>query len=250
MSEPQTVWVTGASGGIGAELARVYAAAGHRVAISARRAEKLEQIAAELGGTVLPVPVDVTDRDAMVAAAAGISKELGEIDIAIMNAAFWQQVLVESWDSGLVRRHFDTNVMGLVHGIEAVLPSMRRRRAGTIVGMASLAGYRGFPRSEGYGPTKAAMINMLEALRIDLQPLGISVITVCPGFVRTDLTSHNRFPMPFLLEPDDAARRIVRGIDRGKVVVAFPLPMAVGIKALQLVPARPYAWAAGRLNKR
>ena len=94
------------------------------------------------------------------------------------------------------------------------------------------------------------MINMLEALRIDLQPLGISVITVCPGFVRTDLTSHNRFPMPFLLEPDDAARRIVRGIDRGKVLVAFPLPMAVGIKALQLVPARPYAWAAGRLNQR
>ena len=189
----------------------MYAAAGHRVAISARRGEKLEQIAAELGGAVLPVPVDVTDRDAMVAAAAGISEELGEIDIAIMNAAFWQQVLVESWDSALVRRHFDTNVMGLVHGIEAVLPSMRRRRSGTIVGMASLAGYRGFPRSEGYGPTKAAMINMLEALRIDLQPLGISVITVCPGFVRTDLTSHNRFPMPFLLEADDAARRIVRG---------------------------------------
>ena len=220
------------------------------MAISARSGEKLEALAAELGGAVLPLPVDVTDRDAMVAAAAQISEELGEIDIAIMNAAYWQQVLVEAWDSALVRRHFDTNVMGLVHGIEAVLPSMRRRGAGTIVGMASLAGFRGFPRSEGYGPTKAAMINMLEALRIDLAPAGIDVITVCPGFVRTDLTAANRFPMPFMLEADDAARRIVRGIDRGKPEVAFPLPMALGIKALRIVPAGPYAWAVGRLNRR
>jgi short-subunit dehydrogenase len=250
VSGPKTVWVTGASGGIGAELARAYAARGDRVAISARRADKLNSLAAELGGAALPVALDVTDREAVLAAASQISEELGEIDVAIMNAAFWQQVMVDSWDSSLVRRHFDTNVMGMVHGIEAVLPSMRRRGRGTIVGMASLAGYRGFPRSEGYGPTKAALINMLEALRIDLKPTGIEVITVCPGFVRTELTSHNRFPMPMMLEADDAARRIVHGIDRGKAEIAFPLPIALGIKALRFVPAGPYAWAVARMNQR
>ena len=120
--------------------------------------------------------------------------------------------------------------------------------------MASLAGYRGFPRSEGYGPTKAAMINMLEALRIDLQPLGISVITVCPGFVRTDLTSHNRFPMPFLLEADDAARRIVRGIDRGKAGGRVSAAdggrhqgAAAGARAALRLGGRPAQQAIGRI---
>jgi short-subunit dehydrogenase len=243
------VWITGASGGIGAALAREYARAGHKVAITARRMDRLEALAGELGDTVLPLELDVTDREAMVAAAAHIDETLGPVDIAIMNAAFWHQVDVTSWDSALLRSHFDTNVMGLVHGVDAVLPAMRRRRSGTIVGMASLAGYRGFPRSEGYGPTKAAQINMLESLRIDLRPLGIRVVTVCPGFVRTDLTEGNRFPMPLMIEADDAARRIVRGIAKGKAEVAFPLPMALGMKALRLVPPGPYAALAGRLRK-
>jgi short-subunit dehydrogenase len=250
VSAPRTIWITGASTGIGAELARAYARRGDRVAISARREEKLTQIAAECGSDVLPVMLDVSDRQAVLAAAAHISEELGPVDVAIANAAFWKQVMVDAWDSELIRSHFETNVMGLTHMVEAVLPEMRRRRGGTIVGMASLAGYRGFPRSEGYGPTKAALINMLEALRIDLRPLGIRVVTVCPGFVRTELTSRNRFPMPFILEPDDAARRILDGLDRGRAEIAFPLPMAFGMKTLRLVPAGPYAWASARLNRR
>ncbi len=243
------VWITGASSGIGADLAREYARGGHQVAITARRMEKLEELAAELGPSVLPLELDVTDLSATKAVVERVEAELGPIDIAVMNAAFWKQVDVTSWDSALLQSHFDTNVMGLVHGVEAVLPSMRRRRSGTIVGMASLAGYRGFPRSEGYGPTKAALINMLESLRIDLKPLGIRVVTVCPGFVRTELTEGNRFPMPLMIEPDEAARRIVRGVARGKAEVAFPLPMALGMKAVRLVPAGPYAWAAGRMRK-
>ncbi len=114
--------------------------------------------------------------------------------MVVLNAAYWRQFTVDEWDSDVLRSHFDTNVMGLAYGVEAVLPEMRRRGAGTIVGMASVAGYRGFPRSEAYGATKAAEINMLEALRIDLRPLGITVQTVCPGFVRTDLTAKNTIP--------------------------------------------------------
>ena len=123
---------------------------------------------------------------------------------------------------------------------------MRRRRTGTIVGIASVAGYRGFPRSEAYGATKAAEINMLEALRIDLRPMGITVQTVCPGFVRTDLTAKNTFPMPFMLEPDDAARRICRGIEREKAEIVFPFPMMLGMKALRLVPVGSTRARSGR----
>jgi NAD(P)-dependent dehydrogenase (short-subunit alcohol dehydrogenase family) len=232
----RSVWVTGASSGIGAALVGELRRRGCRVAASARRADRLER----LGDGVLAVPLDVTDRAATLAAVERIEAELGGIDVAILNAANWDQFQVDTWDSDVIRRHFDTNVMGMVYGIEAVLGGMRRRRSGAIVGMASVAGYRGLPRSEAYGATKAAEINMLESLRIDLRPFGIDVHTVCPGFVRTDLTAKNTFPMPFMLEPDEAARRICRGLERGKPEIVFPLPMMLAMKAARLVPVR--AW--------
>ena len=168
-----------------------------------------------------------------------------------MNAAFWQQVLVESWDSALVRRHFDTNVMGLVHGIEAVLPSMRRRGAGTIVGMASLAGYRGFPRSEGYGPTKAAMINMLEALRIDLQPPGIDGDHRLPRIrahrpdLRTTASRCRSCSRP-TTPPGGSSAASTGARPRSR----FRCRWRWASRPCGLVPARPYAWAVGRLNQR
>jgi short-subunit dehydrogenase len=235
------VWVTGASSGIGAALVTELVRRGCTVAASARRADRLQA----LGRRVLPVPLDVTDRDAVIAAEKHVREELGGLDVAVLNAAYWQQFSVDAWDADVMRAHFDTNVMGMAHGVEAVLPEMRRRKQGTIVGMASVAGYRGFPRSEAYGATKAAEINMLEALRIDLRPLGITVQTVCPGFVRTDLTAKNTFPMPFMLEADDAARRICRGIEKEKAEIVFPFPMMVAMKALRLVPVRLYTGAFG-----
>jgi NAD(P)-dependent dehydrogenase (short-subunit alcohol dehydrogenase family) len=222
---------------------RELAGRGCRVAASARRAEKLEELAATAGGEVLPVPADVTDREAMLAAADTVREGFGAIDLAILNAANWDQFRVEAWDTEVIRRHFDTNVLGMVHGVEAVLADMRRRRSGAIAGMASLAGYRGLPRSEAYGATKAAEINMLESLRIDLRPLGISVHTICPGFVRTDLTAKNTFAMPFMLDADDAARRIARGLERGKAEIAFPLPMVALMKVAKVVPVRLWAEA-------
>ena len=232
------VWVTGASSGIGAALVAELVRRGCSVAASARRADKLE----ELGPRVLAVPLDVTDRDAVMAAEKRIRTELGGLDVVILNAAYWQQFTVDKWDADVMRRHFDTNVMGLAHGVEAVLPEMRRRRAGTIVGMASVAGYRGFPRSEAYGATKAAEINMLESMRIDLGRTGIRVVTVCPGFVRSELTDANSFPMPFLIEAEEAARRIADGLEKGKPKIVFPLPMMLLMKAARLVPVR--LWSA------
>jgi short-subunit dehydrogenase len=237
------VWITGASSGIGAALVAELAGRGCSVAASARRAGRLEELAGTVAGDVLPVPVDVTDRDAMMAAADAVRARFGAIDLAILNAACWDQFTVEAWDTDVIRRHFDTNVIGMAHGVEAVLADMRRRRSGAIAGMASLAGYRGLPRSEAYGATKAAEIVMLESLRIDLRPYGISVHTICPGFVRTELTAKNTFPMPFMMDAGDAAGRIARGIEKGKAEIAFPLPMVVALKAARVVPVRLWAEA-------
>jgi short-subunit dehydrogenase len=246
--EGSRVWITGASSGIGEALARELARRGARVAVSARRAERLEQLAAEHG--MLAVPADVTDLEQTNRAAAHVREELGGIDLAVLNAGIWEQVDVSAWDSDVVRRHVDTNVMGMVHGIEAVLPGMRRNRSGTIVGVASVAGYRGLPRSEAYGMTKAAQINLLESLRIDLRRLGIGVITVCPGFVDTELTDRNRFIMPWMLEPAEAARRIADGIEKGKAEIVFPLPMMLLMKAARVVPVRVWSEVWSRLPTR
>jgi short-subunit dehydrogenase len=238
--EGTRAWVTGASDGIGAALSTELAARGARVAISARRVERLDQLAAE-HERLLPVPLDVSDREAVLAAEATVRERLGGLDLAVFNAGTWQQMDVLAWDSQLVRRHVDTNLMGLVHGIEAVLPAMRRAGAGQIAGMASVAGYRGFSASEAYGATKAAQINLLESLRVDLLPLGIDVSTICPGFVRTDLIDANRFRMPWIVEPDEAARRIAAGLDKRKAEIVFPWQMMLAMKAARLVPVRPWA---------
>jgi short-subunit dehydrogenase len=243
LSNGTRVWVCGASSGIGAALVHDLAARGCRVAASARRADRLDELAGSARGEVVPLTVDVTDRDAMMAVEEEVRAQFGAIDLAVLNAAHWGGFSVDAWDTDVIRRHFDTNVMGMAHGVEAVLADMRRRRSGAIAGMASLAGYRGLPRSEAYGATKAAEINMLESLRIDLRPYGIAVHTICPGFVHTDLTAKNTFRMPFIIESDEAARRIVRGLERGRAEIVFPLPMLVLMKAAKVVPVRLWAEA-------
>jgi short-subunit dehydrogenase len=233
------IWVTGASSGIGAALARELADRGARVAISARSADRLAVVS---GGRMVVVPVDVTDRSATVAAGQQVREALGGLDVAVLNAGTWSRFHVEPWDSSLFAEHLQVNVMGAVHTLEAVLPQMLAAGRGRIVGTASVAGYRGLPGSEAYGAGKAALLNLLEALRGSLMPRGIVVQTVSPGFVRTPMTDRNRFPMPFLVEPEAAARTIADGIARDKAEIVFPLPMAVAMKVARVVPVR--AWTA------
>jgi short-subunit dehydrogenase len=232
-------WVTGASSGIGAALARELADRGAVVAISARNEDKLREVA---GDRMHVVPVDVTDRDAALAAGASVRAALGEIDVAVLNAGTWSQFDVEKWDSAAFEEHLRTNLMGTVHTLEAVVPTMLAQRRGRIVGTASVAGYRGIPGAEAYGATKAALLNLFESLRGSLAPRGIVVQTLAPGFVRTPMTERNSFPMPFLISPEEAARAIVAGIEQDKAEVVFPVPMMLMMKAARLVPAR--AWTA------
>ena len=235
----QRVWVVGASSGIGAALATELADRGARVAVSARRADALAAVAAD---EMVVVPADVTDRSALDAAAARVRAELGEIDIAVFNAGYWERMRADAWDRDLFARHVEVNLLGVNNGVGAVLPAMIERGRGHIVGMASVAGFRGLPGAEAYGATKAAMINMLEGLRIAVAPHGVSVTTVCPGFVRTALTERNEFPMPLMIDAPDAAVAVCNGLERGQPEIVFPAPMAVLMKAARVVPVR--AWAA------
>ena len=233
------IWVTGASTGIGAALARELADRGARVAISARSADQLAEVAA---GRMAVVPVDVTDRAATVAAGQAVREALGGLDVAVLNAGTWSSFHVEPWDSALFAEHLQVNVMGAVHTMEAVVPQMVAAGSGRVVGVASVAGYRGLPGSEAYGAGKAALINLLESLRGTLAPRGIVVQTVNPGFVTTRMTDRNRFPMPFKVPAEVAARTIADGIARDRAEIVFPLPMAVLMKVVRVLPVR--VWTA------
>jgi len=235
----KVAWVVGASRGIGAAVARELTARGGRVAISARDADQLAQVS---GGRMVAIPADVTEPMALTAAVSGIQDRLGPLDLVVVSAGYWKQMSVDAWDTAVFDRHVKVNLSGLSNTIAAVLPGMLQKRSGVIAGIASVAGYRGLAGSEAYGATKAAQINLLESLRIHLDRTGVRVTTVCPGFVRTDLTAANRFPMPFLIEPDQAANAICDGLARERAQIVFPLPMAVLMNTARLVPSG--VWAA------
>lgn len=241
------IWVTGASSGIGAALARELADRGAHVAISARSTDKLEEVSA---GRMHVETVDVTDRAATVAAAAAVRAALGGLDIAVLNAGTWSQFQVDDWDSQAFADHVQVNLMGTVHTLEGVVPTMLADGRGRIVGTASVAGYRGLPGSEAYGATKAALLNLFEALRGSLRPRGIVVQTVAPGFVKTPMTDRNTFPMPFMVSPEVAARAIADGIERDKAEIVFPWPMTALMKLARVVPVRAWTAATAAMTRR
>jgi short-subunit dehydrogenase len=241
------IWVTGASSGIGAALARELADRGASVAISARNADTLREVA---GGRMHVEPLDVTDRAATVAAGAAVREALGGLDAAVLNAGTWSRFRPEHWDSEAFADQLQTNLMGTVHALEAVVPTMIAEGRGRIVGTASVAGYRGLPGAEAYGATKAALLNLLEALRGSLGPHGIVVQSVAPGFVRTPMTDRNTFPMPFMVSPEEAARAIADGMAKDKAEIVFPLPMMLVMKLARLVPVRAWTAATAAMTRR
>ena len=235
----QKVWVVGGSSGIGAELARELVRRGARVAISGRRATQLEDIA---DGTMTTVPLDVTDAGAVDAAAAAARERLGGLDTVVFSAGYWKQFDAAEWDRETFARHIEVNLLGLNNVLGAVVPGLVNQGGGHVVGIASVAGYRGLAGSEAYGATKAAQLNLLEAMRASLSPKGIRVTTVAPGFVRTEMTSSNEFPMPFIIDADEAGRTIAVGLERGEENIVFPRRMAVAMGLARLVPGR--LWTA------
>jgi NAD(P)-dependent dehydrogenase (short-subunit alcohol dehydrogenase family) len=235
----KVAWVVGGSSGIGAAVARELVTRGATVAISARRKDQLDDVA---GGDMLVLPADVTDADSLMAAAAQIRSDLGPIDLAVLAAGYWKQMDPGSWDTEVFDQHLKVNLTGMSNSIAAILPDMLSRRSGVIAGISSVAGYRGLAGAEAYGATKAGQINLLESLRVHVAKTGVRVTTVCPGFVRTELTAGNRFPMPFMIEADEAARYMCDGLERERTEIVFPARMAVLMKASRFVPNR--VWTA------
>ena len=231
------VFVTGASSGIGAALAREYAARGARLGLVARRRAMLDELIASLPGTHHGYAVDVTDRDALIAAAREFEVATGGADIVIANAGISMGVLTEFYeDLETFGDVLETNVLSLAYTFHPFIAPMRKRGGGKLVGIASVAGIRGLPGSEAYCASKAAAISYLECLRVELGRDGIRVLTIAPGFVRTPLTARNPYAMPFLMDADDFARAAADAIAAGRTYTVIPWQMAVLAKVLRVLP--------------
>jgi short-subunit dehydrogenase len=234
-------WIVGASTGIGAALAEAVAAKGARVALSARRREPLEEMAHRFGkGRALALPLDITHAAELEKAAGAIAKAWGGIDLVVLMAGEYRPMRAWELEVGAARSMVEVNFLGPLNALAAVVPRLLAQKSGTIALVSSVAGYRGLPRSLVYGPTKAAMINLAEALYLDLNPKGIGVCVVNPGFVRTPMTAQNDFKMPALIEPDEAAREIVAGLEAGEFEIHFPKRFTRFLKLLRVLPYGRY----------
>ncbi len=235
--EPQRVVITGASSGLGAALARLYAARGATLALVARSEGLLLELAAGLPTRTAVYACDVRDLRALQEAAADFIGSHGCPDIVIANAGISYGTLTElAEDYEVFRAVMDTNVAGLAATFQPYIAPMRARERGTLVGIASVAGYRGLPGAEAYCASKAAAISYLESLRVRLRKEGIRVVTVSPGYIATAMTEKNPYPMPFILSAEAAARKIMRVIDRGRTYAVLPWQMAIVARLLRLVP--------------
>jgi short-subunit dehydrogenase len=239
MSEP-LVFITGASSGIGQALAARYHRAGWRLALSARRGALIEQWAREHG--IAPdryavYEADVADVDSIVTAARACIAGQGLPDVVIANAGISVGMdTAQREDLAVMARTFATNSVGVAATFHPFLQPMTQRRAGTLVGIASVAGIRGLPGQGAYCASKAAAISYCESLRGELRGSGVTVVTICPGYVATPMTARNRYPMPFLLSADAFADRAFRAIEARASYRIIPWPMAIVAKLLRLLP--------------
>lgn len=240
-----TAWVTGASSGIGRALVLALAGRGIKVAASARRLSELQDLAAACPN-ITPLPLDVTDLEQMRRAAADIAARLGPIDLAVFNAGIGQRMGAHNFDPALVAHAMNVNYLGLVNGIAVVKDDMLRRGRGQIALMSSIAGYRGLPGSAAYCPTKAAAISLAESLEPELDAAGVSITVINPGYVDTPMTAKPGRRLPFVITPEDAAQRIIAGLDRDKFEIVFPWQMAFLGKLARILPYRAYLWVMAR----
>jgi NAD(P)-dependent dehydrogenase (short-subunit alcohol dehydrogenase family) len=233
----RSVWLIGASSGIGLATAKALHAAGARVTVSARNVQLLQQFVDEHPGA-LAVALDVSDSAAMVQACHKVKAEQG-LDVVVYCAGYYQPLRATDYAVETMLRHQEVNYIGAARMLHVVLPTLLAQGAGHISLVASVAGFRGLPQSLAYGPTKAALINLAETLYYDLSPRGIGVSVVTPGFVATPLTSHNDFAMPALISPDTAAQEMLRGWAKGEFQIHFPKRFTC---VLQLLRVLPYRW--------
>jgi short-subunit dehydrogenase len=241
------VWVIGASTGIGQALAELLASGGARVTASARSAAPLEDMAAR-HANLRALPLDATDAAQLQAAAQTLVRQDGGIDLMVYCPGYYREMRAANFDLAEALKHDDVNYRGALAAIAAVLPTLRAQRSGALALVSSVAGYRGLPKSLAYGPTKAALINLAEALYLDLHEEGIGVHVINPGFVETPLTAGNDFKMPALISPAEAALQIRRGLEAGEFEIHFPKRFTGWLKAMRHLPYGAYFAAVKRFT--
>lgn len=246
----KNVWLVGASSGIGEACASLLHERGATVFVSARQAERLQDWVARHPGTdaqgrprTVALPLDVTDRRALQLATEAVVAR-GSLDLVVYSAGYYKAVDAQRYSLDEMLRHEQVNYVGALYLLDAVLPQLQRQAAsgqgGHLSLISSVAGFRGLPQSLAYGPTKAALINLAEALYLDLGPQGLGVSVVNPGFVETPLTAQNRFKMPALITPEIAAREMLAGWARGEFELHFPKRFTRWLKFMRLLPYRLY----------
>lgn len=242
---PPVAWLIGASSGIGRALAFRLAQAGWRVAVSARSEGSLQEMQSQQA-TLTPFPLDVTDTASLAKAYSAICSELGTIELCIVNSGGYDPMPLEKFELELFRKLCEVNYMGVVNALDCILPDMLQRGSGRILLTASIAGYRGLPKSAPYSASKAAVINLAESLHLELKAKGVSLRVINPGFVRSPLTDKNEFNMPFLIEPEEAAAAIMKELDGSHFEITFPKPFALIMKTLRILPY----WLYFRLTRK
>lgn len=239
-------WVTGASSGIGYHTARILAAQGWTVAVTARSADKLQVLAEECAdgpGEIIVAAADVTDQARISALAQELSQRDGGIALVILNAGVYLPLRAAELSLEDFDKSFAINLNGVTNCLVPALQHMKEKGRGQIVLTSSVAGYGGLPTSAAYGATKAGLINMAESLKFDLDLMNIHIQVVNPGFVDTPATQSNPFPMPFLMQVEDAAERLVQGLASKSFEITFPKRFTYGLKAINLLPYPLYFWA-------
>ena len=249
----KVILITGASSGIGRELAVHLSKENCLLALLARRLDLLNDLAEQIkinNSRIEILKCDVTNTDDVSSAVNEIKNKLGRIDIAILNAGVGHRAGPKEYNSSSSKNVFDTNILGITHFIENILPDFIERRDGMIVGVSSLSDSRGWPGNGFYSASKIAVTRLLESLRIDVKQFNIKVITVKPGFVKTPMTDKNDFYMPFLMSTEKAAKKIINGIRKEKRIIQFPLPTVLGSKIVGILPDIIFEHYAAKWSKK
>ena len=243
----RVVMITGAGSGIGRAIALRLAAEGARIAAVDRSSEGLQSLAGELASRPLACETaDVTDLPAMRQAAARLEAQLGPTDFLIASAGIGKETSALDYKAEDITAQINVNLIGVSNSVDAVLAGMRQRRSGHLVVLSSLASYRGLPMMAGYCASKAGVNALFEALRVELEPLGLHVTIVCPGWIRTPLTTSIAVPQPYMMEVDFAAEQIIEAIRRKKHRLVFPFYAALQVRLLRWLPPGLSDWLVRR----
>jgi NADP-dependent 3-hydroxy acid dehydrogenase YdfG len=244
------VWVIGASSGIGEACTQALLRAGAKLALSSRRVERLNTLAASAApNQALVVPIDVTNPAQLEAGYEQILQAWGGIDLLLFVSGVYVPLRADNFDIKVAQETIDANLLGPMRAVALVLPEMLKAHTGHIAIVGSVAGYSGLPKALAYGPSKAAIINFCETLYYDLLPQGLSVHMISPGFVATEATAQNDFEMPALISAKEAATEILAGIQKGEFDIHFPKRFSGFLKFLRILPYPVYFWIVRRFVK-